>query len=91
MKITRTTTDGLIQETWNFWYNERNTTLVLSQYIYGVRPTKRHSFVVKHTYDRLMKRESNLEVDFVPLPDDVAAEVKALFVASITVSKNNTK
>jgi hypothetical protein len=99
LTIERIAPDELNKQEWSFCLMDYSGefTIFLNGYSQQVRPTKRHGWKVKFidaperrinmTYNRLDSRQCGLTVVEVPLPDDVASEVKAKVVESISVKK----
>ena len=75
--------DGLEQETWRFWLNDR-LCLVLNYYERAERPTKRHGFKVLGKWDRLASfRRGNTLPEKPAVPDEVRAAIMADAVSKL--------
>lgn len=80
-------TDPLGQTVWRFWFDDRDATLYLDHYHEAKRETTRHKFKPINYYCRTDRRNNKIEVNDVPLPQDVADEAKAKLMDLITVKK----
>lgn len=75
-------------EVFYFYINDRFE-IFLNSYCYFERPTKRHKGTSVKYYNRLMKRDSNMEVKDVPLTDGIKNKVIARLTEKITFKTNN--
>jgi hypothetical protein len=85
LTVIRDSEDGLARQRWDFWHDGREHALLVTRYMVGDRPSRRHGFRDRY-YSRLDNRHpGRIEHADVPMPDDVVAEVKAAFLAALTV------
>lgn len=69
--------DGLEQETWRFWLNDRMC-LVLDYYERAERPTKRHGFKAKDAWHRLSSFRRGTTMTEKPcVPTEVRSAIMA--------------
>lgn len=80
--IERKGDDGLTCQEWQFTYLQ-GLRFVLGHYYTYDRQTKRHKWIVRTRYNRISKRDSNIEMQDVPMPDDVIAEWKQRAIDSL--------
>jgi len=88
IKVTRNPTD-LIRESWSFYFFPSNGKIVLSHYIKGSRESKKHRTYDRQrlVYDSHTKRDSNLSVSEVEIPDDVKQEAIQSIINTLHVVK----
>jgi len=85
--IIRSSSD-LAQEVWAFCVIDFQ--IVLESYKVVARATKRHTFALDSRaifYSRLSPRNSTVNVDKVPLPEDVAKDALQQVISNFTVVK----
>ena len=97
--VERLAPDGLSKRVWRFmpWDSHGDFAIFLDGYSEQERQTKRHGWNakivntpakrIKMVYSRIDERQSELAVNEVPLPDDVAADAKQQFIATLVVKK----
>jgi hypothetical protein len=85
--VVRDNKDPLIREEWRFWFDDWKCNLVLDTYTHLTRRSKRHKWVVEKHYERLSHQRSELTLDYVPYPLDVAEEARRLFTEKVIVVK----
>ena len=74
--------DGLEQETWRFWLNDR-LCLVLDDYERAERPTKRHGFNAIDIWTRLSHSRRSTLSERPAVPDEVRAAIMADAVSKL--------
>lgn len=67
--------------------NSDNVQLVLSEYLFQNRPSKRHNWKTVKRWDRLMNRQNTISLEEVDLPSTVGREVVCMLIQNITYSK----
>ena len=77
---------GLSRELWRFWFNEDRAQLVLDEFHFQTRQTKRHKWVSQSKWLRLEKRYSSGSRPFAP--EIVKERALNLFIG--TLAKNVT-
>lgn len=82
----------LERSVWSFFYYDRDNVLYLDSYIKEARETPaKRKYQPLVQYDRIrhngMTGPGRVEVDKVPLPDEIVAEAKQKLFESITVKK----
>jgi hypothetical protein len=83
IEVTREAPDRLSRQVWELWlvmghdYALRPPRLLLDSYTVECRQTSRHRWWIARSYRRLDRRDSSINAEAVPLPDDVIAEAKA--------------
>lgn len=79
--------DDLSAERWLFYFDERNLSLCADYYYVLKRPSKRHTWKIHRSYERLGRRNSTTpgRIEQPPLPEDVKIEAVKTFLSGIKV------
>jgi hypothetical protein len=83
---TKMSEDFLSSKTWCFWLTDNR--IVLSNYYESSRKTKRHKMQIDRRYDRLMYRDSTIQLKDVPLPSEVFEDIKRQIVDSLVFTSD---
>jgi hypothetical protein len=75
--------DKLFGEAWRFWFDDRDSSLVLDMYAKFTRATTRHKFHNVETWSRLNQRDCSIPRP--PLPPLVQREAVDQFCARVVV------
>lgn len=90
-RAVRVTDEGTTQEVWVFDFDQSTAALVLREWLFQSRDTKRHKWRTLRQFNRFVNRG----IGFVPakdvfIPDDVAEQVTRQLCERITVVKERT-
>jgi hypothetical protein len=88
IEVIRESDNKLQRIVWDFWFDDRDAELVLSNYSIQFRKTKRHKYVIETWYSRIQSGRNSLgriPADKVPVPTDVVWDAKKQFFDMLSV------